>query len=110
MIVIIIVITTIFYLSIYLSIYSLLRTAQRYEIGLRIRTGNIVWAYEGFPCGEYSDLKLARSLYIHQVYEDEMTLADDGYKDRDFFIYPYAYSHSSQRQKEAMARHETVNG
>eukprot|EP01038_Epipyxis_sp_PR26KG_P018383 gene18383-25900_t len=30
-----------------------------YEVGLNIRRGAIVWAYGGYPCGEYPDLKLA---------------------------------------------------
>ena len=35
----------------------------RYELALCIRTGDIVWAYGGFPCGEWPDLKLARDLF-----------------------------------------------
>ena len=34
--------------------------ALRYEIALEIKTGHIVWAYGGFPPGEYPDLKIAR--------------------------------------------------
>ena len=39
-----------------------------YEVGLNIRRGVIVfWAYGGYPCGEYPDLKLARQLYTGRV-------------------------------------------
>lgn len=34
----------------------------RYEVVLCIRTGRIVWVAGGVPCGEWPDLKLARSL------------------------------------------------
>ena len=35
----------------------------RYELAICIRTGDIVWTYGGFPCGEWPDLKLARDLF-----------------------------------------------
>lgn len=46
---------------------------------------------------------------MHMVAPGEMTVADDGYKDRNFFIYPTANPESAARQKEIMARHETLN-
>lgn len=81
----------------------------RYEIGLCIKTGAIVWANGGVPCGEYSDLKLARAGYVDAVGPDEMTIADDTYKDANFFIYPSGNPESIREQKRIMARHETVN-
>ena len=39
----------------------------RYEVGLNINTGDIVWVFGGYPCDEYPDLKLARELYIDMV-------------------------------------------
>jgi len=39
----------------------------RYEIGLCIRTGFIVWVYGGRPCGQCSDLKLARDAFVGQL-------------------------------------------
>ena len=56
-----------------------------YEVGICIRTGDIVWAYGGVPCGEWPDLALARSSYVSSVGPDEMTLVDKGYSDPDFF-------------------------
>jgi hypothetical protein len=81
----------------------------RYEVGLNIRTGDIVWAFGGFPCGEYPDLVLARQKYTYSIRLDEMTLADDTYKDGDYFIYPSRYPATVVQQKLIMARHETVN-
>lgn len=79
----------------------------RYEIGLNIRTGYIVWAYGGYPCGEFNDLKLARELYMPSVNKGEKTLADKVYKDKDFFILPNAVNRVTHNR--IMARHETVN-
>lgn len=79
----------------------------RYEIGLCIRTGHIVWANGGYPCGEFSDLKLAREAYVLSVNVGELTLADKGYKDDIFFLLPS--EQNSSYHKLIMSRHETVN-
>lgn len=80
----------------------------KYEIGLSIRTGNIVWVHGGVPCGSYSDLVLARSCYLSFVDEGEFTVTDDGYQDAKF-IYPMAYPERSAELKIISQRHETVN-
>jgi hypothetical protein len=80
-----------------------------YEVGLCIRTGHIVWANGGVPCGSWSDLSLARSAYIHLVGAGEMTLADRGYTDELFFVNSRYQPESASRQKQIMARHVTVN-
>lgn len=80
----------------------------RYEIGICIRTGDIVWAYGGFPCGEWSDLKLARSTFVLGLREGEKAIADRGYNDLNYFVIPNG--ENDQKKKEIMARHETLNG
>ena len=77
----------------------------RYEVGLCIRTGHIVWAYGGLPCGEWPDLKLARNVFIHCLLPNEKALADKGYRDQNFFENPNGDPH----KKTILARHETVN-
>lgn len=79
--------------------HKFLGPGVRYEVGLNIITGDIVWINGGVPCGEWPDLRLARDSYTSMVNLNEMTVADEGYNDRNFFIY----------NKEIMARHETVN-
>lgn len=79
----------------------------RYEIGLNIRTGEIVWKNGGYPCGEFSDLELARESYTGFVDQGEMTLADKGYRDNHFFILPNETNNLIH--KKIMSRHETVN-
>lgn len=81
----------------------------RYEVGLCLQTGSIVWANGGFPCGAFPDLKIAREAYIYAVEENEMTLADRGYNDEKYFIFPSTNDFSSAQQKKFMARHETIN-
>jgi hypothetical protein len=81
----------------------------RYELALNINTGDIVWAFGGYPCGEFPDLKLAREMYIEMVDDNEMTMADNGYKDADYFIYPDVCN-AEREHKRIMSRHETVNG
>lgn len=82
----------------------------RYEIGLNIRTCDLVWVFGGFlVCGSLTDLGLARELYVNQVEPGEMTLADDGYNDINYFIYPAAYPHLGRELKAIAQRHETVN-
>lgn len=77
----------------------------RYEIGLCIATGNIVWAHGGYPCGEWPDLRLARDAFIDRLEIDEKALADKGYRDNNFFVNP----NGDPLKKKILARHETVN-
>lgn len=79
----------------------------RYEIGLNIRTGDIVWKNGGYPCGLYPDLKLARESYVWSTSPGELTIADKGYNDSEFFILPN--EQNSTFHKLIMSRHETVN-
>ncbi|KAG9407624.1 hypothetical protein AC1031_002342 [Aphanomyces cochlioides] len=81
----------------------------RYELGICIRTGHIVWSNGGVPCGQYPDLLLAREAYVHAVAPGEMTLADRGYRDPEFFVTPDTHNLSAGLQKRIMARHETAN-
>lgn len=76
----------------------------RYEIGISIKCGDIVWASGGLPCGEWPDEKMAKDLYIFQS-EGEITLADKGYKDQTYFKNP-----TNKTEKQILARHETLNG
>ncbi|KAH9121519.1 hypothetical protein AeMF1_006809 [Aphanomyces euteiches] len=89
--------------------HKLNRAGLRYEISICIQTGHIVWAYGGKPCGEWPDLSLARDAYVHFVGPNEMTLADRGYMDANYFVNPRYHPQSSAQQKQIMARHETVN-
>lgn len=79
----------------------------RYEIGLCVKSGEIVWCHGGYPCCDWPDLKIARDVFIHNLEEDERCWADLGYRDRRFFISPNR--RNSLKHKTIMSRHETVN-
>lgn len=79
---------------------------MRYELALNIRTGLIVWVHGGYPCGEYSDLKLAREAFVLCLDDGERALADKGYKDENFIL-PTAIN--TAEHNLIMARHETIN-
>lgn len=55
----------------------------------------------------FSDLKLAREAYVLSVNDNELTLADKGYKDANFFILPS--EQNTVYHNLIMSRHETVN-
>ncbi len=76
----------------------------RYEIGISIVEGEIVWASGGLPAGEWTDLKIALDLYVN-VAENEITLADKGYNQKKYFKNP-----CNRMEKKILARHETLNG
>lgn len=77
----------------------------RYEIGIGIGCGEIVWASGPYPCGDWPDIKIAKDLYIHCLREGEVTLADKGYRLASHFKQP-----STPYEKRILARHETANG
>ena len=81
---------------------------MRYEVRICMRTGDIVWAYGGFPCGEWSDLKLTRYAFVLGLQEGEKVIADRGYNDPNYFDFPNGENNA--KKKEIMARHETFNG
>ena len=83
----------------------------RYEIGVCITSGEIVWAYGGVPCGAWPDVKLARSCIVDALDEGEKIIADGGYNDGEtHFITPSGVNnYCSRLQKLVRARHETLN-
>lgn len=81
----------------------------RYEIGLNISTGGIVWAFGGFPCGKFPDISIARMQLVHHLKPGEYVVGDDGYRDPVFFIYPASNLLPERTLKEIAQRHETAN-
>ena len=85
--------------------------ALRYEVGVCIQTGEIVWVNGPFPCGHWPDLRIARNDLIFMVDQGERILADGGYRDgNQYFETPNGLHNPDQRMKAAArARHETIN-
>lgn len=76
----------------------------RYELALNVRTGFMVWVNGGYPCGMYSDLRLAREAFVLFLNDGERSLADKVYKDHKYFILPNTYN--TKQHNLIMARHE----
>jgi hypothetical protein len=85
--------------------------AARYEIGVSIQMGWIVWAYGPFPAGSFPDLKIARSRIVQFLGPREKVVADGGYRDGfQYFETPTGTRTIYEKMKSnARARHETVN-
>ena len=83
-----------------------------YEVACNIQTGDICWAFGGFPAG-VNDLTLAR-MGLHAVLPaGEKVVADKGYWGQyDRFICPsflFSSSATNKQLKLMMARHENIN-
>lgn len=83
----------------------------RYEVGICIQTGWIVWINGPFPCGEWPDLRIARDALHYALPPGELYVADGGYADGgQNSDTPNGLNDDDQRMKKvARARHETVN-
>ena len=85
----------------------------RYEIGICIQTGDIVWVNGPFPCGTYPDhviVNLPGGLE-QSLLPGERYLCDGVYRYRPRSVTPTGTHTPLDRMKaEARARHETVNG
>lgn len=66
-----------------------------------------MWASGGYPCGAYPDLKISRELFVDFLEPGERSMADEGYRDVQYFLIPTA--RDKKRHKRMMSRHETVN-
>lgn len=55
----------------------------RYEIGVCILTGWIVWLMGPFPCGDWPDIVCFRYALKHMLDDGEWVEADDGYVGED---------------------------
>lgn len=55
------------------------KCALRYEIGVDILAGNVVWVEGPYAAGKYTDLTIFRTSLIHWLDPYERVEADDGY-------------------------------
>ena len=83
------------------------RTAGlRYEVGVAISTGSIVWAHGPFPCGTHTDLTIFRLKLKGMLDSKEKVVADCGYPDKQC-VTPRV--DDSRDMTALLARHETMN-
>jgi DDE superfamily endonuclease len=87
----------------------------RYRVGICIQTGWIVWVNGPFPCGEWSDIKIALKdvVYMFEEGTDERAVADKGYQGHPIcFDQPWRHlDNEDQKARKAIARarHECMN-
>ena len=86
----------------------------RYEIGISIKKGDIVWIAGPYICGKWNDLEIFKNGLIHQLDENERVEADDGYRALDPEFVKSRTGFSSKKERKDMtnkvrARQETVN-
>jgi hypothetical protein len=84
----------------------------RYEIGICIQTGWVVWANGPFPCGAWPDLHIARAELLKRLARNEMYIGDGGYNDgRELASTPTGRNTPMDKMESLVrVRHETING
>ena len=80
----------------------------RYEIGVCIVTGHIVWVGGGDPAGT-PDITIAREGILNLLDDDETLIADGGYKGEEKIWCKGHCKFLSRMESVVRARHETVN-
>ena len=91
--------------------------ALRYELGVTIKTGDIVWLHGPFPCGQYNDCTIFNNSLSTFLEENERVEADDGYraadpgkvKSKSGFSSQYSSKEQLDVKNKVRARHETAN-
>jgi len=87
----------------------------RYEVGVSILDGNIVWLNGPFPCGDWPDITIFRLSLMKFLDYGERVEADDGYigESPKFIKCPKKDTIVCDAQKKLKSRirsrHETVN-
>ena len=82
----------------------------RFEIGLSISTGLIVWINGPFVCRSNSDLIIVRKKLKWKLKRGERALGDNGYQDGSCLQAPISSSPNSKFHCAVRARHENLNG
>jgi hypothetical protein len=90
------------------------KSGLRYEVGLCIKTGDIVWIHGPFPCGRNPDINIFRSSLLSHLEAGERVEADDGYiGDAPRYIKcPKSFTNPQETlamQNLVRSRQETVN-
>jgi len=89
--------------------HKLKHAGLRYEVGICMKTGWIVWINGPFMCGAWNDLRIARDSLHGYLLPGEQYVADGGYRN-PYARTPNGLNNDEQRMYAlARARHETVN-
>lgn len=85
----------------------------RYEVGVSINNGDLVWLNGPKPCGVKPDLVIFRDGMKNFLEDGERVEADFGYRGEDLVKTPLGRGESKERvamKSKVRARHETING
>jgi hypothetical protein len=84
----------------------------RYEVGVCIQTGDIVWVNGPFKCGQWPDVSIFREGLKALLLPREQVEADGGYRGEPKCRVPSMARNMDEykKKKAARARHETING
>ncbi len=85
----------------------------KYKVGVCIATGHVVWVHGPARAGQ-KDITLARQAFVSFLNDDEMAVADSGYRGEMQHIKTSDLMHFCSGEEYydasvAQARHETVN-
>jgi hypothetical protein len=90
------------------------KSALRYELGVDILMGNLVWIQGPYPAGAWPDIKIFTSCLAHFLEPYERVEADGGYRGHaDKVKCPKSDVNPVENLKmqgHVRARHETLNG
>ena len=90
------------------------KSALRYELGVDILAGKLIWIQGPYPAGKWPDIKIFTSVLAHFLEPGERVEADDGYRGHaDKVKCPKNDANPAENLKmqgRVRARHETLNG
>ena len=85
----------------------------RYEIGMCIQTGLMVWINGPYPPGSWPDLRIFRHRMVDALDNGEWIVADEGYKEGQQFVlnkkwarFPVWWKRMASR---VLSKHENIN-
>jgi len=90
------------------------KSGLRYEVGVSLKKGDLVWINGPFPCGLWPDIKIFRDSLLSNLDESERVEADDGYIGEAPGKVKCPKSFANRAENEAMQararrRQETIN-
>ena len=94
--------------------YKINHTGLRYEVGLNIQTGDIVWTTGPYPPGEWTDIRIFLAELAGKLPLGEKVEADRGYRGWTRFVEDPTFAvpnTDKMRRTKALvrSRHEMVN-
>ena len=90
------------------------KSALRYEIGVSILGGDLVWINGPYPAGTWTDIKIFNKVLRHFLEPGERVEADNGYVGAVDKVKcpnnPCNPVENEPKQSRVRSRHETING